>query len=540
MFTFKISSVFRAAVYAFVGVAAAACISNDLPYPWVQPVYDSITVQATDSEGHDLLAAPVSIDSVSRTVTIYLTEYADIRSVRIESWTLSNGSECLDAAVMEAPLDLSSPVSVTLQLYGREYEWTIRAEQTIDRYFTIASQIGSSQIDVQSHKVNALVPTQQSLDDIEVRSLKLGGPMSVVTPALVGKKVDFTSPVKVMVEEFGSTTEWTLTVEQTDVSVSLDRVDAWTQVAWLYASAEVGKTNGFEYRKASDEDWTVVPEEWVTHSGGSFSACLRNLEPQTAYVTRAISGDENSAEISFTTEAIVQLPNSEFRDWWLNDKVWNPWTESGESFWDTGNKGAATLGKSNTLPIEDPMSPTGYHGAKLETKFVGISIMGKLGAGNLFAGSYVRTDGTNGVLAFGRPFVNRPTKVKVRMKYTTAPITDASKSNPDLQYMIGEPDTCIVWCALGDWDQPFEIRTKPTDRHLFDVNDPGVIAYGQFQSGSSIDEYMDVVFDIDYKSTNRVPAYLLLTASASKYGDYFTGGRGATLYILGYELLYDY
>lgn len=519
---------------------ATACIHNDLPYPWILPSIESVDIAKTDAEGHDLLNGGVGIDSVERTVSINLTEWADIRNVDIKEIVYSQGTTCLNPESYAKPVDLREPLTLQLEKYGRTFDWTVTASQTIERYFTIASQIGSAEIDVENHTVKALVPMAQPLDYIMVRSLKLGGPTAVMEPDIVGEHIDFTEPLKVMVTEFGVTTEWTITVEQTEVSVNIDRVDAWTNVAWLYASAEDGKTNGFEYRLADAEDWIEVPADWITHDRGSFTARLIHLDSQATYVARATSDDEHSAEVEFTTGDIVQLPNSQFRDWWKDDKVWCPWIEDGETFWGTGNKGAATLGQSNTLPLEDSSSPTGYAGAVLETKFIGISILGKLGAGNLFAGEYVRTVGTNGILSFGRPFNSRPTGVKVRMKYTTAPITDASKSNPDFQYMKGQPDTCIVWMALGDWDQPYEIRTSPSDRQLFNRNDAGVIAYGQFQSGETISNYVDVVITLDYNATNRVPKYLLLTASASKYGDYFTGGRGATLTLLSYELLYDY
>ena len=94
--------------------------------------------------------------------------------------------------------------------------------------------------------------------------------------------------------------------------------------------------------------------------------------------------------------------------------------------------------------------------------------------------------------------------------------------------------------ALTDWDSQYEIRTRPENRQLFSRDLEGVIAYGQFQSGSSIDDYIDVEIPLDYNATDRIPTYILVTASASKYGDYFTGGRGAVLYIESYELLYDY
>lgn len=504
------------------------------------PTFTRFDVAATDSEGNSLLTGIVAIDSADRTITIPLSEWADPSAVRVTDYELSEGSTLVNPTSIPDVLDLTDPKTVTLELYERQFEWTISATQTIERYFTVASQIGSSQIDVENHTVTAYIPDGQPLTAVQVKTLKLAGATAVMDPDLVGKTVDFTEPVKVKVSEFGRDTEWTITVLTTEVSVAIERVDPWTNVAWVYGAAETGKKNGFEYRAASAEEWTEVPADWITENGGSFSACLRHLDAMTDYVVRATSDSEFSAEVKFTTESAEQLPDADFTNWWLNGKVWCPWAENGESFWDTGNRGAATLGQSNVLPIDDPSSVTGYQGAMLQTRFIGVSILGKLGAGSLFAGRYVRTDGTNGVLAFGREFNRRPTAVKARLKFTTAPISHASKSNPDFTPMLGQPDTCIVWCALADTDQPFEIRTKPTDRQLFDRNDPGVIAYGQMQSGNSIEEYTDVIIPLDYNATDRVPRYLLLTASASKYGDYFTGGAGATLWILSYELLYDY
>lgn len=541
MYTFK-KSISPAAVLSALVILllTGSCIENDLPYPWVQATFTKFVVERTDADGHDLLSSATEIDSVGRTVTIHLSEWADIENVKLVDWQLNDGSTLVSPATMPELLDLSEPMTLTLGLYDRTFEWTVEAVQDIRRYFNVASQIGASEIDVKARTIKALVPESLPLDAVTVTSIKLGGEGSVMTPDLNGRQVDFTSPVTVSVSEFGETEEWTITVEQTQSTVAMTRVDAWTNVAWLYAHAEQGKQNVFEYRLATADEWTEVPAQWVTVNGGSISACLRHLQPTTTYVARAKSDDEVSAELTFTTEAAVQLPNSDFTQWWLNGKVWNPWAEGGEPFWDTGNRGATTLGNSNSVPIENPNSDTGYQGAKLETKFVGVSMLGKLAAGNLFAGVFVRVDGTNGVLEFGRPFTQRPTAVKARIKYITRPITHASKSNPDFTYMIGQPDTCIVWCSLGDWDQAVEIRTRPSDRKLFDRNEPQVIAYGELTLSDTVEEFADYVFKLNYNATDRVPKYLLLTASASKYGDYFTGATGATLYIESYELLYDY
>ena len=110
---------------------------------------------------------------------------------------------------------------------------------------------------------------------------------------------------------------------------------------------------------------------------------------------------------------------------------------------------------------------------------------------------------------------------------------------PSLPYK-DKPDTCAIYIALGDWDKPVEIRTNPRDRKLFDKNDPHVIAYAEFNSGTSVDSYTPLELTLQYKSTSRVPTHLIVVCSASKYGDYFTGGAGATLTIDEFSLEYDY
>lgn len=524
MFTFDIR---RAVICAAALASLTGCIKNDLPYPRIQPNFTAFVVENQSRSS--------VIDSLQRTVTVYLDEKADIENVKVLDWSITPGAHTPDSAMLDSGLDLTSPVDVTLSIY-QDYVWTITGRQDIERYFTVAGQVGTSVIDVENHTVTATVSGSVSLAAVRVTSLKLGGADAVVTPSLVGRNVDFTSPLTVDVTEHGRTVKWTITVERTNVAVAISSVDAWTCVAWLYAEAEAGRSHGFEYRQASSENWTKVPDNWIVTQGGSFTGRLIGLSPSTSYVVRAVSDGQTSDEVTFTTGAAPQLPNSNFEQWWQDGKVWKPWAQDGQQFWDTGNRGAATLGQSNTLPLAVPESPTGYEGALCETRFVGISVIGKLAAGNIYAGTFVKVDGTNGVLDMGRPFTERSTKVKVRIKYKNVNITHA-REFPD---MLGKPDTCTVWCALGDWDKPYEIRTNPNNRHLFNKEDPGVIAYGLFQSGDPIEDFTEVTVPFDYYATDRVPKYILVTLSASKYGDFFVGGNGSTLTVTSVELLYDY
>ena len=84
------------------------------------------------------------------------------------------------------------------------------------------------------------------------------------------------------------------------------------------------------------------------------------------------------------------------------------------------------------------------------------------------------------------------------------------------------------------------MRTNPRNRQLFDPNDEHVIAYGALSTGVSIDSWSPFSIDLKYNSTSRVPRYVLVVCSASKYGDYFVGGNGSILYIDDLKLEYDY
>ena len=153
-----------------------ACISNDLPYPWVLPSVDNMTISAVDADGNDQLAGPVEIDSAARSIVIPLTEWADIRAVKVTGITFSEGTTCLDEEIFSKPLNLSEPVEFRIEMYERVMTWTISATQEINRSFTVASQIGAAQIDVEARTATAAVPVGQPLESVAVRTLKLAGP----------------------------------------------------------------------------------------------------------------------------------------------------------------------------------------------------------------------------------------------------------------------------------------------------------------------------------------------------------------------------
>lgn len=509
-----------------LGAVATGCIKNDIPYPRIQPNFVEFNAKG--------LLKSAEIDSAARMITLDFDETVDMHRVDVTSYRLSPGAT-LVATDLQKPIDLTKYFIATLHLY-QDWDWVIQGRQTIERYFTVENQVGHTIIDVTGRRVVVSLSSKRFLKAVKVLTMKLGPEGSTATPNLAGETIDLTKPLEVTVETFGEKKVWTIIGEVTTSTVTTVSADAWTQVAWVYGTAIAGRDNGVEYRIKGAADWTRAPQQWVTHTGGSFCARLVNLNPLTEYEARAYSDKDLGATVQFTTGGVVQVPNTNLDQWNLAGRVWNPWAEGAQPFWDTGNKGAATMGESNTVPTDITSTGTGK-AAMLQTKFIGIGMIGKLAAGNIFVGQYLRTEGTNGVLELGRPFTERPTRLRGYLKYNCATISHA---NAEMSYMKGRPDTCSVWVALIDSPQPFEVRTNPANRHLFDPKGKEVVAYGSFQSGQTIPEYIPFEVELNYVSTSRRPKYILITASASKYGDFFTGGEGSVLYIDDLELLYNY
>ena len=222
-----------------ITLVASGCLKNDIPYPLIQAAFTSI-------EAEHQAGTPI-IDTKNQMVTLRLDEQANIKQVMIKSYTITEGATISND--IKGGLNLSGePYSVVLSLY-QDYTWVITAQQVIERYFTLAGQVGSSIIDVPGKRVVAYVPKSADLTQVQVTSAKLGpAEVSTMTPDLNNQTADFSSPVKVKVNYHNTVEEWTIYVERSEQDVQLSSADAWTRVIWLYGSAEAGKTNGFEYR----------------------------------------------------------------------------------------------------------------------------------------------------------------------------------------------------------------------------------------------------------------------------------------------------
>lgn len=169
-------------------MAAGGCIENDLPYPKVP---QNILSLAASGE-----LSPARIDSADYTATVYLEEETDIQAVVFTDFTYTPGAEC-DKNLLEGTWDLSVPITIELSRY-QSYQWMISAQQNIERYFTIAGQIGETIIDAVGRRVIVSVPENANLSRLTITGIKLGPRnITTLTPEYsAGSTIDLSSPVE--------------------------------------------------------------------------------------------------------------------------------------------------------------------------------------------------------------------------------------------------------------------------------------------------------------------------------------------------------
>lgn len=308
---------------------------------------------------------------------------------------------------------------------------------------------------------------------------------------------------------------------------------------------------GFKYRKAGESTWNEAvangyagaPRRTRANTGTAYSVTLSGLEAGTTYEYKAFADDFESTNIqTFTTESKYIIPNASMEEWstyaFKNKEIVFPGPGSEPTVWDSGNEGASTAGATLTNKSED-MKHSGTFSARLESKYVII----KFAAGNIFMGDYVETDGTNGVLALGRPYNgSHPTKLRVWANYRPSSNLKNTSDAAVQDLVTSGCDNGQVYVAITD--AVIDIRTNPKNQKLFTPDDPHVLGYGQvtWKENFGPDGALQMVeIPIEYfeRAKTTKATHLVITCCASKFGDYFAGGDGSLLYLDDFELVYE-
>lgn len=547
----------------------SSCTINDLPLPLLMAQITSFEVEGqcnASGEGY----AEATIDKDNNTIDLFVDDRVDISRLRVKRMDVTFDAKIevedvetnfpensFNVSLANAPrLDFTREVTFALTTY-QTCRWKVRVHQVIKREVEVENQVGTAVIDTVNNNVVLYVAPTQNLQNVKVNKMILGGIHGQVSPDPTGQTLDFSfrRTYQVTYAWTDKPVSWDVFVYNAEQSISTS-ADVFPHANKAYVTGNIQNNTlpVVEYRKKGDSEWTVLPFSQMTVNTTSYEAVITSLLPGTEYECQARVGDASSGIRSFTTAPALQMENSSFDEWHIEGTgikaLYNPWKEGGTSYWDTGNKGATTVGASNSTFVTEG----GRTFANLQSKYIVV----KFAAGNIFTGTYLKTDGTNGILSMGRPFDSFPTKLQFDYTYKTSAVNKGGGkwdekyshyiSQKTYDEMKGKPDSCCIYVALiGDKDEevyegvtyPYIIRTRPSELHLFDPNNENIIAYGQFTSGDDQLEWKTRTISLGYRYKYLKPKYIIVVISSSKYGDYFIGSDSSLLRIDNLQLLYD-
>lgn len=281
--------------------------------------------------------------------------------------------------------------------------------------------------------------------------------------------------------------------------------------------------------------WKPVAGSIVDDVNKTIVGSLTNLQPNTTYYFRTTGGSKGASTTirSFTTEKAEQLPYMNFDSWYQDGKAPMVGVSGEPIVWDSGNKGGAAF---NQIPtVQETSLVVKGSAAKLASRYAVV----KFAAGNLYTGKFVSLNGTDVFLDFGVSYTCRPTTLSGYYKYQPGTI---DKVKAPYEYLKGRTDSCHIYIALTDWEKPFRADSKTLT--YVDLKDPAIIALGELKtdkttSGSETNGYEKFMIKLNYRDKTRKPKYILIVATASKYGDYFTGSTNSILWIDEFELGFE-
>lgn len=334
----------------------------------------------------------------------------------------------------------------------------------------------------------------------------------------------------------------------------------WNFEASAYVLDPTATDVKIRYRETGASEWQETTLTAV--EGGEKGLCkasLGVLSPAAGYECQLVFGSTAvGLSMTRTMPAVPTIPNAGFESW-TDGTPLLPYASEALQFWDSGNHGSATLEKNVTTYESNPRpESTGALCAKLQSQYVALFGIGKFAAGNLFVGKYLATNGTNGVLAFGKPFdfPYRPRQLRFWYKGTVGTIDRTGSGSP---VASGQQDVAQVYALLCSTEGPHIVKTADTGTFLDlqsktisycshvdggssvnDRTDGKIVASAIWENTTSHDGWTEVTVDLVYNEeyADVKPTYLLLTTSASKWGDYFSGSTSSVMYLDDVEFVY--
>ncbi|MCM1151786.1 MAG: PCMD domain-containing protein [Alistipes sp.] len=321
-----------------------------------------------------------------------------------------------------------------------------------------------------------------------------------------------------------------------------------------------------EYRKQGESEWSVAE---LTHESDDIYSTKPDLAALGAdYEYRLLlDGTTAGAAHQVSYPAGPQIYNAGF-EVWSGSKPLLPYqseTDRNDQWWDTGNHGSSKANINVTTKENDTRpGSSGSCSAKLTSQKASLLGIGKFAAGNIFLGKYLGTDGMDGVIGFGKPFdfTYRPKALSFWYKGNIGTINERGNDTPS-HIQSGDSDVSQVYICLCKMGGPHVVKTKSGNGNTLldfsknsktmsyctkqnginstnDGTEGHIVAWAEWTNSQSMPEWTEITLELHYNEEyeGEVPTYLMLTASASKYGDYFTGSTSSFMYLDDMELVY--
>lgn len=336
-----------------------------------------------------------------------------------------------------------------------------------------------------------------------------------------------------------------------DVAAYVEEPICWTSFVVLKGVCE-GDNLYFKLQIKGDDSSVEEIQTVYNDHKGNITALVTDLKAGVEYSYWLVSEDDPTMTckpVSFTTHTPLAVPNLSLDEW--GERTGKPAIGSkdvtyiyalgsnfeGGVYWESGNRGA-TSGKKILLQGEDEDVVKGK-AAKLTSQWAGVVGFGAFSAGSIFSG-YVESVSTSGAkLVYGQLFNGYPTALTGSCKYHPGLIDWEDNKKVETPSVM---DKALIYIALTT--SPCSIKSLTSEVIPFNPDGDNVIAYGKLEIDSEISDYKDFKIDLKYKAS-KMPeknskVYLIIMATSSSKGDYFTGSTESWMLLDELGLIYDY
>ncbi|MFI3258997.1 MAG: DUF4493 domain-containing protein [Rikenellaceae bacterium] len=352
------------------------------------------------------------------------------------------------------------------------------------------------------------------------------------------------------IDETNSKGEEEVRVVATGIT-TLTGADYWNNTATISAVVldEAAESVVIEYRNVGSTDW--VSAAAVKSGDNTYSVVAlpqwsssTNDAKLTIYTLANGISSGNSYECRLTVDGVTYSTTT-LTSADASQTIANGTMNSSYSCFGTSNSSSTTWGSGNntfTKYLCTFETKDGYSSAYLKptTSFYNFA------AGNIFYGQF-SLDGTEGTVSFGQAFswTSRPRTFKLKYASTVGTV-DYSGDH----LSKSDTDPGIIYFAIVDWSSRHKVTSGPYMSSPSGTWHPAtqtstdegkIIGYASTYITASQSSMTSLELDIHYYDTVTKPTgsiAIVISCSASAYGDYLEGSTSNRMYVADFELGY--